>query len=228
MSIHSHEVQLRIAALMAVARDGRRTRQVREAAVSELKELKGQRQQGQQAERTVTAVSPSVPAQPYNSRSVPPVSILNDPRPSDDAEDAEDTDTARPPHIQDERARLLEYLERARSIGDEERIQYAEERLAELEELAAPARETSEIKPAEKSDWQKLHEYFYSEPVQPAPQQVKVDFAGFGIPEQGSTDWYWDKQWTRESTARALAAKRTGGAGPQVKFWRPGLEFDEL
>jgi hypothetical protein len=237
MSIHSPdspEVQQRIAALMAVARDGRRTRQVREAALRELQELKAQKQQrqqrrqGQQAELTVTVVSRSVPAQPYVSRSVPrsvpPVSIVDGTKPVD----ADSKDIAPVSDNQDERARLLEYLERARSIGDGERIQYAEERLAELDQPATPARKTPEAKPAEKSDWQRNHEYWYGEPIDPAPQQVTVDFAGFGIPEQGAPDRFWDKQFPREAEGHIRTAQRLKPAGRRVVHWNPGLGFDDL
>jgi hypothetical protein len=228
MSIHSPdspEVQQRIAALMAVARDGRRTRQVREAALRELKELKAQKPR---AERTVTAVSPSVPAQRPVSRSeprsVPPVSIVDGTKPVN----ADSKDIAPVSDNQDERARLLEYLERARSIGDEERIQYAEERLAELDQPAATVCETPEAKPAEKSDWQKNHEYWYGEPVDLAPQQVTVDFAGFGIPEQGAPDRFWDKQFPREAEGHIRTAQRLKPAGRRVVHWNPGLGFDDL
>ena len=235
----SREVQQRIAALMAIARDGRRTRQVREAALRELKELTAQKQrsqqrqqkhQGQQAERTVTAVSSSVPAQPRVSTMprrimLAPVSILDDPKPSRDVKDAIPV-----PDSQDDdrRQRLLAFKEHVLATdSDADKLSWVRDQLREMDE-PEPFMVSEPERPAGKSDWQKNHEYWYGEAVDPAPPTITVDFAGFGIPEQGAPDRFWDKQWTRESTARTLAATRTKSAGPQVRVWRPGMEFDEL
>jgi hypothetical protein len=220
MSIHSPEVRQRVAALMAVARDGRRTRQVREAAVSELKELKAQKQQGQQrrqAERTVTAVSPSVA----------PVSVSNAPKPSGDVKDATPA-----PDSQDNRVgrreRLLAFKEHVLvTDSDAYKLAWVEDRLREMDK-PEPVSVSEPQKPAEKSDWQKLHEYFHGEPVDPTPPPITVDFAGFGIPEQGAPDRFWDKQFPREAEGHIRTAQRLKPAGRRVVHWSPGLDFDDL
>jgi hypothetical protein len=217
-STHSPEVKQRIAALKAIAGDGRRTRQVRDTALRELKTLKAAKQRTQRGDSVVTMVSPASAPQ---SRVMPaPVSILDDPKPpqglEDPAPEPDSGDTDRP----DRRQRLLAFKEHLLATdNDPDKLSWIEEQLLEMDK-PEPVRVSEPEKPTEKSGYQKLREYFYGPEPESTSQSIKVDFAGSGIPEQGNPDWYWDKQFPRESVPRALAAKRIRGAGRQVgKGW---------
>jgi hypothetical protein len=127
MSTHFSEMKQRIAALKAIAQDGRRTRQVRDAALRELKSLKAAKQRTQRGDSVITTFSPASAPQP---RVMPaPVSILDDPHPGssgpkidlDAAEDDEPTEREDP--YQSEREDLLEHLQTAEAIGNVDAIE---------------------------------------------------------------------------------------------------------
>lgn len=212
-----NQLKARLEELRSQARDKRRSAASRKQAAEEFRKLVALASQisgkpiPQDQGDGVTLQSPKVTQLWVQRTGLPPKSIHDDPQPKElssgpavdlDA-DPEDEPTERPDPWQADRQRLLEYLHDAEALGDEERIQYAQEQLSELDARdAEPEPQEEYQKPAESSD------------------PIRVDFSGghSGPVARSIEDFNSGRDFWSAYGPRAVAkqAKRIPSAGPRV------------